>query len=365
MNISQEAKERKQRLRQAQAEPPPNGKGKGHAPHKSDNPKQSPKPEVYTAAALLQMDLPEPRWAVPGILPEGLVVLGGKPKLGKSWLALHLGIAVATGGYALGVRGITAGDALYLALEDNWRRLQDRFRKLNGSMPGPELARLTLARRWPRQDAGGQAYISEWLEEHPEARLVVIDTWGKFRTPRRSRGGSEIYDEDYGHASELQDLAEAYHVCILLISHCRKGAADDWQDSLLGSQGLAGAADATMVLQRERSEKEAKLHITGRDLEERSLHLTWRGDCCMWDVASPGAAPTAPPIPPAVQKAMNWLLTHLADGQEHLVFQVRRASEGVDIGSRQLYSARTILGVIEDGPKRRLTWKLPPTSATP
>src|SRR5262249_58141949 len=80
--------------------------------------------ETFTAAELVAMELPEPRWAVEGILPEGVTVLAGKPKLGKSWLALNVALAVAGGGVALGAVRVEGGLVLYLALEDTRRRLQ-------------------------------------------------------------------------------------------------------------------------------------------------------------------------------------------------------------------------------------------------
>ena len=70
---------------------------------------------TFTAADLMKEDLPPVRWAVPGILPEGLSLLAGKPKLGKSWLALGLAVAKASGGVALGKIPVEQGEVLYLA----------------------------------------------------------------------------------------------------------------------------------------------------------------------------------------------------------------------------------------------------------
>ena len=91
-------------------------------------PPQSPSAKPMTgwsAAELLAADFPEPTWAVPGFVPVGLTVLAGRPKVGKSWLALQIAIAKGTGGVALNQR-VTPGRVLYLALEDNGRRLRDR-----------------------------------------------------------------------------------------------------------------------------------------------------------------------------------------------------------------------------------------------
>ncbi|MEJ7703487.1 MAG: AAA family ATPase [Geodermatophilaceae bacterium] len=107
----------------------------------------------WTAAELMACDFPEPRWAVPGIIAEGLTLLAGAPKVGKSWLALGLGIAVATGGKALGALDVTAGDVLYLALEDPPRRLQERLAKVLAHSPAP--SRLTLSIACEPIPAGG------------------------------------------------------------------------------------------------------------------------------------------------------------------------------------------------------------------
>ena len=108
---------------------------------------------TFTAADLMREELPPVRWAVPGILPEGLSLLAGKPKLGKSWLALGLAVAKASGGLALGKIPVDRGGVLYLALEDNRRRLQNRLRKVLGGDAAPE--GLHIATEWARVDEGG------------------------------------------------------------------------------------------------------------------------------------------------------------------------------------------------------------------
>ncbi len=335
---------------------PPLHKGKGqHVGSSADTPGQQtatpssgkparPAVEIFSAADLLTMDLPQPRWAVPGILPEGLAVLGGKPKLGKSWLALNLAIAVATGGYALGVSGIEQGPVLYLALEDGQRRLQDRLRKLLGSQPGPAPTGLTFSCRWPRQDKEGLAFLHESLEESKNVRLVVIDTWPLFRPQRRSKGGAESYEEDYNAAVAVKALADAYHCAILLIAHCRKGAAEDWQDELMGSQGLAGAADATAVLRRRRADPRATLNLAGRDVEEQTLHLQWRAEYCLWEAIE--APPEEEPEQTAAQqKAEAWMLQRVREAGEDGCQVGPLIAAGVEAGhaERTLYRARDTL----------------------
>src|SRR5712692_7269943 len=117
------------------------------------------RPKILNAVDLMALELPEPRWAVTGLLPEGLNIFAGRPKTGKSWLMLGTAIAVASGGRALGQVKVAQGDVLYLALEDSPRRLQERIGMLLGGAPPPAL--LDLSREWPRGDAG-VAEIEAW-----------------------------------------------------------------------------------------------------------------------------------------------------------------------------------------------------------
>lgn len=242
-----------------------------------------PKVETFTARELLAMHIPDPRWAVPEILPEGFVVLASKPKLGKSWLALNTGLAVAHGGIALNKIKVEKGSVLYLALEDSKRRLKSRIEILLQKQGGVAPEKLSLAREWPRQHNGGLDRIEEWLTEHPDARLVIIDTWAKFRPPKL-RGGND-YDADYAHAAEVKAVADKHEVCILVIHHTTKMAHTDAMDEVSGTLGLTGAADAILVMRRERGRHDAELHITGRDVEESEMALTWDKEYCLWSIA--------------------------------------------------------------------------------
>jgi hypothetical protein len=241
-----------------------------------------PSVEIFTAD-LRSMELPEPKWAVEGILPDGLSLLAGKPKLGKSWKALNLALAVATGGVALGSIHVECGDVLYLALEDTKRRLKDRISKLAARQ---ELKKwpttLHFARDWPRQDKGGLYALIEWLNDHRTARLVVIDTWPRFR-PFRARG-RDNYEEDYQHAADVKVVADKFGVAILALAHCRNLDATDPLDEVSGTLGLTGAADGVAVLKRERGQHDATLFITGRDIDEREIALRWDPQYALWSI---------------------------------------------------------------------------------
>jgi AAA domain len=111
------------------------------------------KGRIFTAAELMAQEFPAVRWAVPKVIPQGVTILAGKPKMGKGWFVLGAGVAISTGGVALGKVPVEQGDCLYLALEDNRRRLQGRLDKLLVGTPPP--VHLHIATEWPRFDEGG------------------------------------------------------------------------------------------------------------------------------------------------------------------------------------------------------------------
>ena len=234
---------------------------------------------VFTAAELLAEDLPPVRWTVPGVLPEGVTLLAGKPKLGKSWLALGLAVAVASGGTALETKRVERGDVLYLGLEDNRRRLQKRLRKILAGRVAPD--GLHIATEWSRMDEGGAEALERWLREHPEARLVVVDILMRVRPCTSTNRG--VYDADYEALESMQKLAGEYGIAILVVHHTRKLAAVDPVDEVSGSTGLSGGADAIWVLKRDRGRADAYLHVTGREVEEEAeLALRWDTDLASW-----------------------------------------------------------------------------------
>lgn len=235
----------------------------------------------FTASELMEMELPPVTWTVPDILPEGVTILGGKPKMGKSWMAYGLTVAVTTGGVALGTKPVEQGAALYLALEDNPRRLRKRLGKLLADGTAPE--GLHIWTECPKLDEGGVGEIEEWLSEHPDARLVVIDTLAKVRPHQR---GQNVYQEDYAALEALLPLAAEYGVAILIVHHLRKMDADDPMDTISGSTGLSGGVDGFLILKRDRGKADAYLHVDGRDVEEPAeLALRWDANLASWTIA--------------------------------------------------------------------------------
>jgi 5S rRNA maturation endonuclease (ribonuclease M5) len=247
--------------------------------------KDSTKPtnsNIISAADLMAKEFPEQKYAVEGILSEGVTIFAGKPKLGKSWCGLGLALAIASGGKAFGKIPVVQGNVLYLALEDGERRLQDRFEKLLGN-EGKIPADLHFATHWESLDNGGLEALESWLIEHPKARIIFIDTLKRVR-PKNS-GNKQLYDSDYEAISPLGDLAREYGVSIVLIHHTRKQDSEDPMDLISGSTGLTGSADGALVLTRARQSVQCKLHVMGRDNEDKELILDWSKGTFGWTLA--------------------------------------------------------------------------------
>lgn len=233
---------------------------------------------AFTAADLQVMTFEPLREFVPSLITEGFGILAGGPKMGKSYMGLDIVNACGSGGFALGNVPAEECDVLYLALEDSQRRLQSRMRQI-----------LTPGRTWPSRlvlktsilPGMVAATLTEWYEAHPKS-LVVLDTLTKNRPQRPP--GADPYIADYRFGSALKDVVDASPGSALLaIHHTRKMAAEDFLDTLSGTQGIAGAADYVLVLRRKRKSSDASLSVTGRDILEDEYALVvedgrWRID---------------------------------------------------------------------------------------
>lgn len=237
-------------------------------------------PPTMTAAELMDMEFDPTRWVVPDVLPEGLSLLVGKPKKGKSWMALGMCEAVAAGGVALGTRRVEQGDTLYLALEDNKKRLKKRLQKVLNGATAPD--NMHLHTEWPRLDEGGAEALDAWLTEHPDARLVVIDTLARIRKEGR---GQNIYAEDYAALEQLLPLASKHGVAIVVVHHLRKMAASDPLDEISSSTGLTAGVDGFLILRRTPGSKGPTLYVDGRDIEEPTEYaLMWNLNTATWTI---------------------------------------------------------------------------------
>lgn len=218
----------------------------------------------WTAAELLAAEFPDPVWLAPDLIPTGLVVLAGRPKLGKSWMGLQLAIAVATGGRFLDVQ-VEQRPVAYVALEDTPRRLQNRLKK----MQMPASAKLHLVTAFPGLETPDTLATLERWRRDAGVRLIIIDTL------TRALGAVDQNDNvTIGViVAQLQRWAVSNDVCLLIVDHHRKAGAqaDDLVSDIMGATSKPGAADALMGLYRQRGQTDATLKTTGRDIEEREL----------------------------------------------------------------------------------------------
>ena len=241
---------------------------KNNYTRREESPESKPAdiPEAMTATDILNAEFPEPVWAVPGLIPSGLTILAGAPKLGKSWLALCLGLALAYGGRALGKIPVEQTEVLYLALEDTARRIQDRLESLFAE----PTEKLHFYFTWRR----GQEAMDDldlWLWQHQAVKIVIIDTLQKVRAP--AHGQQQIYSADYEAVGMIKRLADRHDIAAVVVHHTRKAKGDDELDLISGSYGISGAADTAVILKRARGEADGKIFITGRDVEEQTLAL--------------------------------------------------------------------------------------------
>lgn len=240
-----------------------------------------------TAAQLEHLTFAEPRSVVPGLFIEGLTLFAGKPKVGKSWLMLHAGLAVAQSGFTLGELACPhGGDVLYCALEDTQARLHRRISKLAAGWPG----QLHLLTELPRLASGGLAAIHSWITSVSNPRLVMIDTLELVR--EKPKNGENSYSADYTAILTLRKLAADQHLAIVVVHHLRKAEADDPFDTISGTLGLTGAPDAILVLQK--NGDGYTLHGRGRDLEDFERPIRFDKSTCLWNLGS-GLTPKRDP----------------------------------------------------------------------
>jgi hypothetical protein len=230
----------------------------------------------WTVDELYDARFPRPKWIVPELLPTGLASLAGRPKVGKSWLALQLAAAVAWGGRFLD-QDVEHGPVLFIALEDPPRRLRERLRRLRVERGAP----IQFYTEWPplNPGAGGLEELHGCLAEW-QPRLVVIDTLAR-SFGRRIEWNS--VSEATAALAGLQVVALEHDCCVLAVDHHRKpGALPDVIDGILGSTGKAAVIDTAWGLYKDRGRRGATLKVTGRDIDERELAVQFDDYTSCW-----------------------------------------------------------------------------------
>lgn len=218
------------------------------------------------------------RFSVEKILPHGLFILAGSPKIGKSWLSLDLCRAVATGG-KLWEYETRRGDVLYLALEDTYHRLQNRLRQMMEAEK-LDISRLHMATASFGLQDGLLEQIHNFIAAHSDTNLIIIDTLEHIRNGEQT---SNLYACDYRDMNRLREITNKHPLTLLLIHHTRKMYDPDPLNTISGSTGLIGAVDGVFVLEKtKRTGDCAKLTIANRDTEGFCFNLRFDPDTCRW-----------------------------------------------------------------------------------
>ena len=225
--------------------------------------------KLKTAEALMEKDLPEPKVLIGvdnelPLLVEGTCILSAKPKLGKSWLALSMCIAVAKGEDFLGYH-TNKCSTLYLDLETSEQLQQKRLRKVMHGEPVP--GNFYLETETDSLEEGFIEQIEAYLEEDPNIGIVVTDVFQIIRSPAKSMKESE-YEHAYRDITPLNELAQKHHISIILVCHDRKAVdPDDPFSNILGSTGLQGAATQMMVMFRKRAGDPIHISVKGKTID--------------------------------------------------------------------------------------------------
>ena len=222
---------------------------------------------------LLDMDLPKTKYVIKDLLPQGLAIIGGSPKVGKSWLMLDWCVRIAKGENIWNF-STAQGATLYVSLEDTTSRLQERLLSITDEAPNVFFTTFSF-----KIGEGLEEQIKSFIAEHPNTALIVIDTFQMIRNT-----GNEIsYASDYNEIEIIKKLAEELKITILLVHHLRKQGDSDPFNMLSGTNGLAGGVDTMFVLDKsKRCSTNATLYCSGRDIEDREIELKFDKDSCTW-----------------------------------------------------------------------------------
>ncbi|HCY76488.1 MAG TPA: hypothetical protein DHV28_11255 [Ignavibacteriales bacterium] len=248
-------------------------------------PERKSKLNLVSAREVQKMDLPPIRWVIKNLLPEGLSILAARPKTGKSFLAQNISLSITRGTKALGFFETEQTSVLYIALEDNFRRIQDRINNIIQNeieKTAPDnLFYLEENKDLPKINDGGIEELQKLIIDKPEIKLIIVDTFGRTIADKR-RNDNNSYRADYEIASKLQEFAIQNHICVLLIHHTKKVQEEDVFNEISGTSGITGAMDTMLVLKKKG--KSGKLYVTGRDVKDIEYNLVFDENICCWNV---------------------------------------------------------------------------------
>ena len=214
---------------------------------------------------------------IEGLLYQGTYLFVGSPKIGKSFFMAQLAYHVSTG-TPLWDYPVKKGTVLYLALEDDYRRLQERMYRMFGTDSTENLYFSVSSKPLGN---GLTDQLSGFIREHPDTTLVIIDTLQKIR---EVDSDSYSYAKDYEIINQLKQFSDSWGICLLLVHHTRKQKSSDNFDMISGTNGLLGCADGAFMLNKEtRTSNKAILEISGRDQQDQKIHLIRDEEKLCWN----------------------------------------------------------------------------------
>ena len=230
--------------------------------------------KIYSSEYIMNTQMKPIEYCVDGLISQGLFILAGAPKVGKSWLALDMCLSIAKREKVLG-KATSCGHAVYLSLEDSLIRLQNRLYELTDD-PSDNLHFAIMAESISN---GLPEQIEYCRKRFDDLKIVVIDTLQKVRNESESS-----YSSDYKELSVLKSLADKLGIAIVLVHHTRKCSDSDPFNMISGSTGLSGCVDGSMVLiESKRGSRKAKLHCVGRDIENQEINVVFENS--RWKVS--------------------------------------------------------------------------------
>ena len=234
--------------------------------------------ETVSMAELYDTVYPSKPPLIDSLLYTGTYLFAGAPKLGKSFLMAQIAYHISRG-IPLWDYPVRKAAVLYLALEDDYRRLQERLYRMFGTDGADNLFFSVSAGNLGN---GLDEQLQEFMKQHTDTRLIIIDTLQKVR---EVGGDNYSYANDYEIITRLKQFADSYGICILLVHHTRKQGSDDKFDMISGTTGLLGAADGAFLLQKEkRTGNAATLEISGRDQQDQKLYLIRNTETLVWEL---------------------------------------------------------------------------------
>ena len=266
------------------------------------------KPELETVSLtnLYEMTFPPRTPVIEGLLYPGTYLFAGSPKIGKSFLMAQIGYHVAMG-IPLWDYPVKQGDVLYLALEDDYSRLQSRLNQMFG-VEAVDSLHFAVRSRTLKEGLIGQ--MEGFVKEHLATRLIIIDTLQKVRD---DTGESYSYSMDYQNIAILKGFSDTHDLAILIVHHTRKMESNDRFEMISGTTALLGAADGAFLLEKKkRTDTEARLQITGRDQEDQELTLEFNREQCVWMLTCAEKELFQKPVEPVIVRIAEFM-----DGKNH------------------------------------------------